>query len=443
MSCQLTTRRGACRVAVALFPLIWILTLFTADAGEPEGPRGLLLDELEVHDQASTEKLRQLGIEAFEAADYVSAVEFITQALEHAPRDAELHYLLGYYLHYLCYDSVPLPGFSRETSDEVLAHLSRAVELDPGMGDARYFMSAEYGGRAREELRHGDVEGAREQLVAARSAGAFPDWLLEYGRNTLESCGANGILILGGDAETNAVHYMQLIEGVRTDVTAIPAALLERPWFIEILTQGVEDAVKPVKMEWSLDQIRDMRPYKWKANVIRLPIAGEDRERFIEWSIRPDLTRGDGRQLLGAGRAAFAEILRANRFVRPVHFSPGSPVQLREGLEDHVRLSGFAFRLDPEPGAGESGVDLERTRQLLLDVARYRDLPNIVDTDMPRVSGILQNYRACFLRLASAELQHGRTEQAREVLEAMEKHVPESVLPMPAGIAEAVRRIRG
>lgn len=420
-----TAKRWPFGLQSAAIPLVFVLILATGSTS------ALAAAGIEDAD------FKQRGIEAFEAADYHAAIAFITRAIEDDPLDAELHYLHGFYLHYLCYDSVPLPGFSRTTSDEVLARLARAIEIDPEMGDARYLMGAEYGGRAREELRRSDLAGARDQLALAHEAGAFPDWLLEYARNTLESCGDGAILLLGGDADTNPVHYLQWVEGLRTDVTAIPAALLERPWFVEVLARGVEGLVPPVRIEWSLDQIQDMRPYKWKTTVVQLPVADEDPARIVAWEISSDLRRSDGRQLLGAGRAVFAEILRANRFVRPVHFSLAGPSLYREGLEDHLRLSGFTFRLDPEIRAG--GVDLAPTRRILLDEDRYRDLPTVLHADMPRVSSLLHNYRVCFLKLAAEERRRGRDEAASAVLEAMQRCVPESVLPLPAGITTEAR----
>ena len=91
-------------------------------------------------DQAET--LKEKAIEEFKDANYLGAIEYLQQALAESPKDADIHYYLGYFTHYLCYDSVPLTGFGREKSDEVLRYLQKAVELDRHHANAYYFICA-------------------------------------------------------------------------------------------------------------------------------------------------------------------------------------------------------------------------------------------------------------------------------------------------------------
>ncbi len=390
--------------------------------------------------------LKERAIAAFESANYPAAIELLEQARAASPEDAEIYYYLGYYTHYLCYDSVPLTGFGREKSDEVLRYLEKAVELDPHLGDAYYFLGAEYGARARDEMQRGSAEGAVAELGAGRQAGGYPDWMIEYGRNMLRSCGPNALLFTGGDADTNPVEYLQAVEGYRTDVTVIPLALLDRPWFVALLKTGMTGVLAPAPISWSDEQIASMHPYKWKKNVVRIPVP-EDVARVqgsgqtsVEWELSPDLGRGETLGLLSAGRAVFADIVLTNRWERPIYFSLGCPPRAWEGLDANMQQCGIAYRL--LPFAPATNGDAEATSALLLDEANFRLLPTLRDSDMPRVSGMLQNYRASFLSLAYQHVQQGEREQAKAVLAAMNKAVPEDILPMSEQYGSALEALR-
>ena len=381
------------------------------------------------------ETLKEMAIARFEAAEYPAAIAYLLQALEESPGDAELHYYLGYYLHYLCYDSVPLTGFGRDKSDEVLQHLEKAVELDPRLGNAYYFIGAEHGARARDEMRLGGAGAVVEEFRAGRRKGGYPDWMIEFGRNLLRSCDQNAILFTGGDSDTNPVEYLQCVEGYRTDVTVIPLALLDWPRFVALLKHGAPGFTAPAPISWSDRQIESMHPYKWKKNTIRVPVPEDIRKAYgieqtaVEWELSPNLSHGDTPGLLSAGRAVLADIVITNQWRRPIYFSSGCPPKAWEGLESNIQLCGIANRL--LPFAPAAGVDAEATGRLLLDENNFKALPGLRDTDMPRVSGMLQNYRVFFITLARQHLQQGETGPARAVFEAMNKFIPDEILPMP------------
>jgi len=82
------------------------------------------------------EDLKSEALEMFKEADYAGAVEILKEAAREFPGDAEVFYYLGYFTHYLCYDSIPLSGYDSDRSDEVLGYLRKAVELRPDYGDA-------------------------------------------------------------------------------------------------------------------------------------------------------------------------------------------------------------------------------------------------------------------------------------------------------------------
>jgi len=99
-----------------------------------------------------TENYKQLGLDAFDNENYPLAISFMQKALKTDPNDEEIYYYLGYYIHYNAYDSRPLKGYDLNYSDTVLYYFSKALELDPNYGDAKYFYTAECGANAMYSL---------------------------------------------------------------------------------------------------------------------------------------------------------------------------------------------------------------------------------------------------------------------------------------------------
>jgi tetratricopeptide (TPR) repeat protein len=395
---------------------------------------------------ADVETLKQDAIAEFKKANYHRAIELLEQALAEAPNDADVYYYLGYYTHYLCYDSVPLTGFGRdrEKSDEVLRYLGRAVEIDPHYGNAYYFIGAEYGARARDGLQQGDAGGAAEQFRLGREAGGYPDWMIEYGRNLLRSCEPDAILLTWGDAGTNPVQYVQLVSDFRTDVTVVPVPLLSRPWFVAALKDGIEGGVRPAPISWSDEQIDSMRPYKWKTNIIEVIVPENTRKKYqvettvMRWELEPNLGYAEELGLLSADRAVLADIIRANRWQRPICFSADCAPGAYAGLRSHLRLRGMVRELLPFEST--ESVDVEATRRLLLNPDNFRSLPTVRDHDMPRVSHMLQNYRAVYLQLAMQYSLSGDVEGVAAVLTVMAENVPEDILPISDQLSGVVEK---
>ena len=107
---------------------------------------------------ASEAMLKQQSRKEFKLGRHRRAIEFARQATEAEPTDAEAWYLRGWSLFYLRFDSRPLSGATRATSDSILNFLERATRLDPKLGDACYAIGACYGDMVVDELGEGNVK---------------------------------------------------------------------------------------------------------------------------------------------------------------------------------------------------------------------------------------------------------------------------------------------
>ncbi len=124
---------------------------------------------------------------------------------------------------------------------------------------------------------------------------------------------------------------------------------------------------------------------------------------------------------ISAGAAALADIIKTNRWKRPLYFS--TCCSRLYGLKENFQLCGLTFKLVPVKvkDQWEFGIDPEVIDSVLLSRDNYKYLPTIVDYDMPRTSGILNNYRVALIRLARYYLEAGRNTKAKETLDFMEE----------------------
>ncbi len=293
------------------------------------------------------EKITQLG----EEWKFEEAIELIKSELSLNPENPELYYWLGRYSHFMVYDTRPFPGKSDQWSKEqVLKNLQKAAELNPNFGDAKYFLAAEYGARALEALKTSDVERYKKEFLEAENWGGFPLHAIEYGRNILKSCDINSILIVNGDAESNVLQYVQAIEGYRKDVSLVIVGLLERPYYIKLIRDGVPGIYKPVPINMSDNLIMEMHNYKWRENDIKIPISEQTKKKYslsdtvthFSWHIKPNV----GKKKLWIGTAMLVNIIETNNWERPVHFTLYGSNNL-EGIKDNLQIVGNTARLVP------------------------------------------------------------------------------------------------
>lgn len=296
-------------------------------------------------------------------------------------------------------------------------------------------------------------------------AGNFVAW--DYSRNILETCDADGIIFTNGDNDTFPLWYLQEVEGVRKDVRVVNLSLLNTGWYILQLKH--EDPKVP--MTFSDDYINRyldehdltaLRARYWPKNdpdrptVIRLetPEGGA-----MEWDIPATmhLPTGPGdtgeNNFLRVQDIMIIDIIRANKWRRPIYFAVTVSNSNMLGLQDHLTMEGLAFRLNPISG---EKIDVDKLRENLLvkyrDYYRNMDNPNIHYDD--NVYRLLQNYRSAFLQLATYYLTMDRSgtaiyspekspdetladfdrlsdrDKVLFILDSMEKYLPEEVVPI-------------
>ena len=288
---------------------------------------------------AQETSLKEKAQNEFKSEHYDDAINLLEQALTASPNDAEIYYYLGFFNHYRAYDSRSLKGYDFTYSEKIFEYLDKAIDLDPNYGDAKYFYGAECSANAFRSMQHNDLDSLKYFYQLAYDKGAYPDWLLEYGKNMLNTCDKNTILFTGGNADLDVCTYLQLQRDFRTDITLIPIGFIDRPWYIKFLKQGLEGGIRKVILNLTDDQIYDLHPFKWKTTDISIPVSVEtlkkhnlDENYQMQWTVGPDFTSNrmhskvtsetsKKRTYLSPQRAMLLQIVEDNYLTRPIFFS--------------------------------------------------------------------------------------------------------------------------
>ncbi len=351
--------------------------------------------------------LKEQALEAFKREHYGQAIDLLKRAALQTPNDAEVFYYLGWFHHYQAYDSRPLAGYDYAYSEQIFEYLDKALMLNPNYGDAKYFYGAECSGNAFIAMQHRDVKKLRHYYRLANEKGAYPAWLKEFGRNLLSTCERDAILFTGGNADFDICTYLQLHEGMRTDVTLIPIGNIDRPWYVQFLKEGLKDGVRKIEIRLTEQQIMDIHPFKWKPVTVSVSISSVDKIGYglpedytMQWEVHPDLQsdrmhskivgeEAQKRSYLSPQRAVLLQIIEDNFRCRPVYFTRFCSPAFYGGLETNFRNEGLISRLLPFPTEGTAYASDKAQLLALLQPERLQNLKKLPDTDIPRISGIV------------------------------------------------------
>jgi tetratricopeptide (TPR) repeat protein len=249
----------------------------------------------------------------------------------------------------------------------------------------------------------------------------------DYAYNLLMSCEKDAVLFTNGDNDTFPLWCLQEVYGIRQDVRVCNLSLANTDWHVWQLKNEEPRGAKKVKMNIPDRELnsRDFGYAPWKAREIVLPVPDavkqgeyksyyENRDRkapslsgnytivdTIRW-VMPPVVQGPSNQgYIRAQDRVVYEVIVNNIWSRPIYFAMTVSESNRIGIDDYLRMDGFAYKVVPIKSEGYGVVDKEIMYDKLMNVFRYTNLNNpsvYFDENTRRLVG---NYRNVFLRLAS------------------------------------------
>jgi len=207
--------------------------------------------------------------------------------------------------------------------------------------------------------------------------------VLDFGRNMLDSCDEDALLLTGGDSDTFPIWYLQMVEHYRTDVIAMNYPLLNTSWRLK------SDLRYHPSIPWTLTEeaIDELRPIAIDSHTVTIYTEGPD-SLPVELDISPSI---DGKYQMVADQVLL-NILETNRWKRPFYISVGLGPVGSLGLQNYIRPDGVVFRVVVDPAQRRDFSVLETN---LLDRYSYRGLGGeVLLDDVSR--NMTNNYRRTF-----------------------------------------------
>jgi hypothetical protein len=288
-----------------------------------------------------------------------------------------------------------------------------------------------------------------------RQGNFFP---YDYAYNILQSCEKDAILITNGDNDTFPLWCLQAVYGVRQDVRIINLSLAQTDWYNLQLKNEKPYGSLTVPMTMTDAQLSNpefVRPREWDEKKIQVletpPEAYPDTMKVkpdkIVFTVPATIRQKSGNKTITGIKfndILLLDILKANKWKRPIYFSATVSPENFVGLGDYMLLKGMAHKLLPyKVGNGmEVPVDVEITKKCLFEppstpskTPQYGFLFRSLNDDKlffdQTQERMIEMYRTIFVWLANTYAADStKNDLTKSVLKRMEEVVPKSHFKM-------------
>jgi len=356
---------------------------------------------------------RGLVQEELDRFDYGKIVPLLQKAIALNPGNAEARYFLGYtYSRMNAPDARSMTAMNPELVLKASEQFEKVNQLSPEYTgelitlDPYSKLTGEWGSMAMCYQYRGKSDSATWAFREGKRRGGFGEFALALNRKVLDACSRNAILLSYGDNFTMPLWYLQSVENYRKDVTVVDANLLNTVWYPSYLAQSGHirfDLPAPV-----LDTIEYL---PWRDSTVTIG-------RF-SWTVGPSYY---GKYLLRGDRVLLS-LLRQNKFERDIYFTSGFNEAYQLGLANYLARHPAADKLT-------TGKKTELTAQEYSSaVAGMLMLTKYLNPNSREERITLDNFRYGVLAAIRNLHASGQAKRARELLTLLDQYAGEGRYP--------------
>jgi len=177
-----------------------------------------------------------------------------------------------------------------------------------------------------------------------------------------------------------------------------------------------------------------MRPHLYREDSLFLAVPDKIKKQYnlkknyvMRWQLKPDYVFR-GKKIIVPGTDILSDILKNNRWERPIYFTAGSQPNLRANLGDYLRTEGLCLHLLPVKKEKAIFIEPNITAMVLMNKKDLKDYPTVKKHDMTRCSMILTNYTEILLELYNYYNGVRRYSDARKTLIFIKNNVDTGVI---------------
>ncbi|RPI72310.1 MAG: hypothetical protein EHM47_08540 [Ignavibacteriales bacterium] len=358
---------------------------------------------------------------------YSESAEYLKAIISENPSSQEAHYYLGQaYYKPLFVDGLKMQNINLKLALKSSSEFKKVIEISPYYS-GQVFVLGPYskiqtiwGSMAMNYILKGITDSAKWAFLYGKSEGGFNDALLEYNKNILAGCDERAIVFTSGDNDTFPIWFLQMIDGYRKDITIINVNLLNVPWYIKQLKNNYPFGYNNISLTISDEKIDELRPVQWQETQMELPVNDPlNKENKIIWTLKPTY---ENKALLVKDQMIL-EILKENKWERPVYFSTTVKESYLAGLNEYLTLEGLVRKVNTH----KKEISPEKILSNINEVYTYNGLKDEhykYDND---VKSIYSNYLNLYFILANHFYETGKREEAKEVLSLMLEKFPDDL----------------
>lgn len=360
---------------------------------------------------------------AKDTPDYSKAYRILASQVKAHPKNAELHYFLGYTIDRMnAADGSQMIYVEKDNTIKASEHFEEVNRLQPIYKGELFVLdpyskiTSVWGSLAQAYVHKGQNDSARWALTEGKKRGGFIESILEFNRQMMNSCVQNAILITYGDNISFPCWYLQTMENYRKDIIIVDVNLLNGSWYPKLLKQQGK-----LKLSYTDEAIDSLTYKEWAPRQVTVINPRNNKEQF-SWELRPTYYNA----YVLKGDLLLLDIIQNNYYDRLMYFNGESDSSynlyltknlITEGLVNRVNTKEFNFSKDTakiSENLYNYNIDLLKKE----DIIKSREAITVLN-------GFRWAYYFCAYYLST----QGNYAEAREILELMQKKFPETKLP--------------